>query len=405
MPTLLQINSIVNTGSTGRIVEQIGQFAMTKGWKSFIAFGRQSNESTSQTIKIGKEIDVILHGLLSRFLDKHGLGSIRATKALITYIQQINPSIIHLHNIHGYYINYPLLFEYLKKANIPVVWTLHDCWPITGHCSHFSDIDCVKWKLECYHCAKKKNYPTSLCIDQSQNNYKLKRHLFTSLNHMTIVPVSQWLKGIIQESFLSKYPMHVIRNGIDINAFHPLSDCSEIRKTYGIGDRYMLIGVAAAWGKGKGLNDYYTLSRILSDEYVIVLVGLAKRQIERLPTKIIGIERIENIQDLAKLYSTANIVLNLSYLETFGMTTVEGFACGTPGIVYKLTASPELVNQQTGIIVEPGNISLLVKAIETIASNGKEYYTVNCRKHAEQFFNSEDRSSEYFKLYNNLLAN
>jgi putative colanic acid biosynthesis glycosyltransferase len=403
MPKLLQINSVLNTGSTGRVVEQIGQFVLSKGWESYVAYGRISNVSASRSIRIGGKIDIAIHGVKSRLFDKHGLGSVSATKSFLGEIQKINPDIIHLHNIHGYYINYSILFAHLAHANIPVVWTFHDCWPLTGHCSYFSDIECIKWKVECHICPKKKYYPTSLFIDNSCNNYKLKRHFFTSLSNMTIVSVSQWLGGIIKESYLSEFPIHVINNGIDLKTFSPKTGHLELKKKYGIAGRDILLGVATVWDARKGLEDYYSLSKILPDKYTIVLVGLSEKQKKHLPPNIIGIKRIEVVKDLAEIYSVADIVLNLSYQETFGMTTVEGFACGTPGIVYNCTASPELITKGTGIIVDAGNIEQLVGAIEIIRSNGKEYYSENCRKRAERFYDKQKRYNEYFQLYEAIL--
>jgi glycosyltransferase involved in cell wall biosynthesis len=225
------------------------------------------------------------------------------------------------------------------------------------------------------------------------------------LNNITIVAVSKWLEGIVQESYLAKYPINVIHNGIDTNAFYPLSNCSEIKRKYGIVKDFMLMGVATAWGSRKGLDDYIRLSRILSDEHAIVLVGLSKKQKELIPSTIIGIDRTESIKELAELYSAADIILNLSNQETFGMTTVEGFSCGTPSIAYNCTANPELITPETGIIVEPGNIEQLVKAIETIKSNKKEYYSANCRKLAEMFYDKENKYNEYLQLYEKVLNN
>jgi len=404
MPTLLQINSGVNIGSTGRIAEQIGQFAISKGWVSYIAYGRKSNLSISRTIKIGNKFDFISHVFLTRLFDKHGLGSIWATKILIKKIKLINPDIIHLHNIHGYYINYKVLFEFLSRSNIPVVWTLHDCWAFTGHCSYFSNINCVKWTDLCNQCPKKKYYPTSLFFDLSEVNYLLKRKLFNSVNRMIIVPVSFWLNGLISHSYLSNFPLRVINNGIDLTLFHPITSYSEIRRKYDITQRSILIGVANVWHVGKGLHDYYKLSELLPDEYIIVLVGLTKKQINTLPSKIKGIEKTESIIELASLYSASDIVLNLSYQETFGMTTVEGFACGTPGIVYNSTASPELITPETGIIVEPGNIKHVLHAIEDIISKGKDYYSSNCRRRAVEFYNKDKQYEQYLQLYEELIT-
>jgi glycosyltransferase involved in cell wall biosynthesis len=405
MPKILQINSLVNKGSTGRIVEQIGNFFISNGWQSYIAFGRSSNESKSKTIKIGNEFDHILHGIKSRLLDKHGLSSSNATRNLIKKIIEIKPDIIHLHNLHGYYLNYEILFNYFRTIKTPIVWTLHDCWSITGHCTFFSDINCNKWKSECNNCPKLKNYPTSIFIDNSLINFNLKKKKFNSIENLTLVPVSHWLGQIIKQSFLQDYEINVIQNGVDLKSFYYVDNSDTINKKYSIDGKKILLGVATTWDARKGIMDYYKLAKVISSEYVILLVGLTKKQIELLPNNIIGIERTESIDELKDLYSSAEIVLNLSYQESFGLTTVEGFACGTPSIVYNCTASPELVTPETGIVVEPGNIESLVIAINTIANNGKSFYTKNCRKLAENKYNNEVKIAEYFKLAQTLTNN
>lgn len=404
MPKILQINSNVNSGGAGRIVEQIGVQASRNGWQSYIAYGRRGNKSESETIKIGGQLDVYLHGLKSMLFDKHGFGSKTATKDLIKKIYEIDPDVIHLHGIHGYYLNIEILFTYLKKSNKPIVWTMHDCWAITGHCSHFSDIECMKWKTGCFECPKFKNYPTSLVIDNSKNNYKIKKKFFTSFDNLTIVSVSSWLNNIMSSSYLSKYYLVTILNGVDVSVFSNSSNgTNRIRSNYGIGSRFMLLGVATSWGVGKGLNDYIKLSQILSDDFSIVLVGLTKKQMNKIPKNIIGVERTESVDELAAFYSAADVVLNLSNQETFGLTTVEGFACGTPGIVYNCTASPELISDDTGLIVEQGDMEQLINAIRLIKLNGKEYYSANCRKRAKLVYDKEKRYGEYIELYNLLL--
>ena len=403
MPVLLQINSCVNRGSTGKIVELIGQSAINNGWISHIAYGRNRNSSASKTKIIGDRTDIFFHGFESAVFDRHGLGSRNATRSLIKYISELNPDIIHLHNIHGYYINYPILFDYLGQANIPVVWTLHDCWAMTGHCSHFFSAGCYKWEKECHNCPKRKNYPASIILDRSNRNFHLKKQLFTSVRKMTIIPVSDWLGGVVQKSFLSKFPMQVISNGIDLKEFHPIESRTEIKARLNISKKFMLLGVATAWNKTKGWDDYCKLSHILPDEYFIVLVGLTRKQIHMLPPNIIGIKRTESKIELMKLYSAADIVLNLSYQESFGLTTIEGIACGTPGIVYNCTASPELLTPETGIIVNQGDYEQLISAIKRITSNGKEYYSANCRKRAEQFYDKESTWKKYQKVYEGLI--
>ena len=402
MKKLLQINSVVNSGSTGRIAEEIGQTAIAAGWESYIAYGRNDGQSESHLIHIGNDRDIKLHGLQTRLLDRHGLGSKGATIDFIKKLEYIKPDIIHLHNIHGYYINIEILFNYLIKVEIPVVWTFHDCWPITGHCSHFTYVGCDKWKTQCFECPQKRGYPASYFIDRSKKNYILKKELFNSLSNLTLVPVSQWLSGVLKESFLQNYPIRVINNGINTEVFKP-SLSSDFRNKYGLEDKFIMIGVATSWGERKGLKDYIELSKILESEFQIVLVGLNKKQIEQLPNNILGIERTDNVGELADIYSSADLVLNLSYEETFGLTTVEGFVCGTPGIVYNATASPELIDVSTGIVVEQGNINKLTEAIYSIKKKGKEYYSEACVNRAYRLYKKEDRYKEYIDLYESLL--
>jgi len=399
MAVVFQINSGVNIGSTGRIAEQIGKCCLAKGWESYIAYGRSSNPSESKTIKIGNNLDFFSHVFLSRCLDKHGLGSLRATKKLIKKIKEIKPDIVHLHNIHGYFINYVVLFRYLSKSELPVIWTLHDCWAFTGHCSYFSNIKCEKWKVGCEKCPKKKYYPKSMIIDRSKRNYFLKKNTYKSITNITLVVVSKWLASLVNESILSHFTLRIINNGVDVDAFLPSPNTALIREKYGIKNRHMLIGVATSWSISKGWDDYCSLSKVLPDNCVIVLIGLTRNQMRSLPVGIIGIERTENVKELASLYSTADIVLNLSYQETFGMTTVEGFSCGTPCIAYNTTASPDLITPETGLVVEPGNIEQLKCSIEEILRKGKIYYTHNCRRRAEELYNAKNQYQKYLQLY------
>lgn len=402
--TIFQINSVINSGSTGRIAEEIGQLAMKNGWESYIAFGRNDRPSQSETIKIGNDWDIKWHGLQTRLFDRHGLASMKATKRLVEKIKEIQPNIIHLHNLHGYYVNIEILFHYLATANIPIVWTLHDCWPMTGHCAHFSFIGCDKWKTQCEHCPQKKGYPTSYLMDCSYKNYQLKKELFTSVPKMVLVPVSNWLANIIKESFLKTYPIKTIYNGVDITVFSP-RPTTEIRGKYKIStDTFIMLGVANVWSGRKGLKDFIQLSESLTDNEMIILVGLTNKQMKNLPSNILGISRTENVNQLAELYSLTDVVCNFSVEETFGLTTVEGFACGTPGIVYNCTASPELITPETGFVVEQGDLKGIRDAIDTIKSKGKAFYAGACRERAVRMFNKNDRYMEYLQLYEQMLS-
>ncbi len=367
MKTLLQINIVVNFGSTGRIIEELGETAFQNGWNSYIAYGRKGKPENTKTIRIGSNWDVIFHGLFTRIFDRHGFGSRNATYKLLKQIEEIKPDIIHLHNLHGYYINIDILFNYIVRRNIPVVWTLHDCWPITGHCVYFDVIHCQKWKTTCFSCPQKHEYPASYGIDNCSKNYVLKKKIFNSLNKLTLVPVSEWLEKIIKESYLAKYPTHVINNGIDIDLFHPVKQ-KTIREKYNIQDRFIILGVASDWSPRKGLNDFIKLSKELDSTYCIILIGLNPFQKLFLPSNIIGLGRTENTQQLVTFYSEADVFFNPSLEESFGLTTVEAFACGVPVIVLNASASPKLILPETGFIVEKGDIQGLIEAINIITN-------------------------------------
>lgn len=399
---ILQINSVVNSGSTGRIAEEIGQTAISCGWESFIAYGRNERPSVSKLIKIGSEKDIRWHGVQTRLFDKHGFASRKTTFDFVKQIDEIKPDIIHLHNIHGYYINIEILFYYLKKVNLPVVWTLHDCWPITGHCSYFTFIGCEKWKSECYSCPQKKEYPASWLIDRSKKNFHLKKELSSSLSNLTLVPVSNWLSGILRESFLKIFPMKVIYNGINTEVFKP-SRGNSFRIKYGLDSKFLLLGVASVWSPRKGLRDFIELSKLLNKDYQLVLVGLTKAQIREIPNNIIGIERTENVDELAEVYASSDVFVNPTYEDNFPTTNLESLACGTPIITYKTGGSHESIDENTGIVVEQGNIKKLEDAIKEIKRRGKQYYSKACVERVHRLYKKEDKYREYIKLYDSLL--
>lgn len=403
MHTLLQINVTANQGSTGRIAEEIGQTAIKNGWSSYIAYGRYKNISQSHLIKIGNRWNIYVHVLFTRIFDFHGLLSKRATRKLIHKIKEISPDIIHLHNIHGYYINYPILFKYLKKSGIPVVWTFHDCWSFTGHCAHFESVHCEKWISQCEKCPLKKTYPASCLFDRSKKNYKDKKKYFNSIDNLTIVPVSRWLENKVKCSFLKENKIKMIYNGIDLSLFKPTYNKNLIA-SLSIKDKFVLLAVAASWSASKGLYDYYELSKKINKDEVLILVGLTQKQLKNLPAGIIGLERTESVKKLAVLYTMADIVLNLSYAEALGLTTIEGLACGTPSIVYNATASPELITEETGAIVEPSDIKGVLSSIKKIKMKGSQSYAINCRKEVVERFNKEDRYNDYINLYNQILS-
>lgn len=405
MPKILQISVEVNKGSTGFIAESIGKIAMNHGWESYIAYGRFSNPSQSKLIKISTPLGVLFHGLQSVLFDRHGLGSYYETLQFVKKIKMLQPDVIHLHNIHGYYLNIEVLFSFLAESQIPVVWTLHDCWPVTGHCSHFDFVGCDKWKTNCIKCPQIKQYPASLFVDRSDKNFRLKKEIFQSVKNLTLVSVSQWLNKVLDMSFLSGINRTVIFNGVDIEMFSPQDIQFDVKKKHNIVGKHVILGVATTWTHRKGLQDFIALSKLIEPDSVVVLVGLTDSQIRNLPNNVIGVNRTEDQNELRDYYTTANVLLSLSVEESFGLTIVEAFACGTPAIVYNCTAQTELIDNNTGLIVEKGNIEGVSIAIKKIRDIGKDKYTKNCRSKAIQFYNQRKNFEEYFKLYETLVFN
>jgi len=399
-PSLVSINTF-NNGSTGHIMRNISEGARGQGWKAYCAYGRYNEQAIDprHDIVIGKKKDVYLHYLYAKLTNKLGLGpaSRAVTKKLICRLDEIKPDLIHLHNLHGYYLNIEVLFDYLKQSGIPVVWTLHDCWAFTGYCGYFDAVGCDKWKSGCFKCPQLWKTGSKGLVDTSKKNWQRKRELFTSLpaELLKIVTPSKWLAGLVRQSFLQKYPAVVINNGINTSIFKPRQ--SNIREKYSILDNKVLLGVANPWSSRKGLHDFISLSQLLSEKYVIVLVGLSQKQISQLPDNALGFPRTESPERLAEFYSIADIYLNLSREETMGLTTVEALACGTPVLVYNKTALPEFVdNEQTGFILD-GQDSL-VSRINTLNKNpaiidacvkwGRKYDLAQMNEHYFELFES-----------------
>ena len=361
---ILMINSVCGIGSTGRICTDLADILERKGHEVKIAYGRGNVPEKYQkfAVKIGTEIDVRVHAIKSRVFDNTGFGSKTVTKKFVEWIKSYNPDVIHLHNIHGYYINVEVLFEFLSKANKRVIWTMHDCWAFTGHCVYFSAIKCDKWKEGCRNCPQKREYPASIVLDNSSLNWRIKKELFNSIKDMIIITPSKWLAGLVEESFLSKYSVQVINNGIDTDVFKPTP--SRFREKFGLKNKKIVLGVSNQWTERKGFNDFIKLSYMIDDNYKIVLVGLTKKQIKKLPNIIIGISKTQNAKELAEIYTTADVFLNLTYEDNYPTTNLEAQACGTPLITYNTGGSVESCIYKN--VVQQGNLEAVIKAIKDV---------------------------------------
>lgn len=375
--------------STGKIAEDISKVANRHGWETYTAWGRFAKSSVSTQIRIGSKMDSYMHYAAHRLFDCEGLMSKGATRELIKQIEQIKPDVIHLHNIHDHYLNYPILFEYLGKADIPVVWTQHDCWSFTGGCMYFDLLNCYGWKSGCVNCPEKRALFANNAVKQFQN----KQELLAQINSLTFVPVSEWLAGLMRNSVQGHRNITTIHNGIDLNVFKPGQKTSSAK--------FNILGVAAVWHKRKGFDDFIKLRELLPEDYNITLVGLSPEQVKKLPVGIKGITRTSNLDEMVQLYSDTDVFVNPTYSDNFPTTNIEALACGTPVITYNTGGSPEAVDSKTGVVIEQGNINALADTI----MNMRDYplSSEDCRKRAEEKFDKEHCFEEYIDLYNKLL--
>jgi glycosyltransferase involved in cell wall biosynthesis len=388
---VLQINSVCGIGSTGRIATDIHNILIGQGHKSYIAYGRGLPKNCDNAIKIGSTIDNYTHVAKTRIQDKHGFGSKRATVEFIDKVKELDPDIIHLHNIHGYYINIEILFNYLKEANKPVIWTLHDCWAFTGHCSHFDYLGCNKWKTGCFDCPQKQEYPKSILFDNSSWNYSKKKEVFNGVDNMTIVTPSNWLADLVRESFLNNYEIKTIHNGINLSIFKPIE--SDFKRKYNIENTFIILGVSSVWNQRKGFFEYIKLSKKLNADEVIVLVGVSEKQKEDLPRNIVGITRTADVKELAEIYTSADVFVNLTLEDNYPTVNLEAMACGTYVISYDTGGCQETINRDDGRIIEKENIHLLLDCLRNVKKSSKSINT-NIEKHS-----NVDMIKKYINIY------
>lgn len=399
---VLQINTVCGIGSTGRIAADLYQCLKDSGNTGAIAYGRGAALGCNSAIRIGSKWDVYSHAAKARLIDRNGFGSKESTRRFVEQIRKFDPDIIHLHNIHGYYLHIGELFQYLKLVNKPIVWTLHDCWAFTGHCTYFEYLNCNRWKTCCYHCPQKKTYPSRWLLDSSSRNYKDKKELFTGILNLTLVTPSKWLADQVKQSFLSDYPVQVIPNGIDLKVFRPSE--SGFRECYGIrSEEFLVLAVASIWEERKGLPCFMELAKKLNRECRFAVVGVNDKQIRELPHGVIGISRTESAAELAQIYSAADVFVNTTLEDNFPTTNLESLACGTPVITFRTGGSVESVDENTGIIVEKGNLTELAEAVRTVKKNQKSAYNDACVLKAKEKYEKNITYADYMKLYQSLL--
>lgn len=392
---ILQINTVYNQGSTGKIAYQIQQIAKSYGNQCIVAYRYAESDALNNTYCISTWLDCHIHNRFAKMTGWQGRLSYVRTQKFIKYLDKYKLDLIHLHNIHGSFINQKLLFSYIKNNNTPIVWTLHDCWSFTGQCPYFTMVKCDKWKTGCHHCPQYREYPAAY-VDRTKTMWKLKKKWFTGIQNMTIITPSQWLADLVKQSYLKDYPVQVINNGIDLNIFKPT--LNDFRVKYGLGNKFIVLGIAFGWGKRKGLDVFIELSKRLdSNKYKIVLVGTDDKTDKLLPNNIISIHRTQNQTELAEIYTAADVFANPTREEVFGLVNAEALACGTPVLTFRTGGSPEVIDDKSGFVVDCDDIDAMEREIVRICEN-KPYSKEACLERAKSF-DMNDKYEEYINLY------
>lgn len=423
---IAQINVVAGL-STGRIAIQLCRLSEQDGHKALLFHSRDHAPVDIQSWRIGTTKDTYIHLGLSRLTDRAGFFSKKATEELVKKLKLYKPDLIHLHNLHGYYLHLPTLFAYLKEVDLPVVWTLHDCWAFTGHCAYYTTaknappfkpgkrrraktetIGCDRWMNGCGKCVQRHSYPCSWFRDQSARNWREKRALFTGLSHMVLVTPSQWLRDEVKSSFLKGYPVYVLPNGLDLATFRPCPSeeyMYDIVRSYGLertDGRRLVLSVAAVWDERKGLEDLILLAQKLGPEYCVAAVGLDKYQMDALPKNtVLGIRRTGNTNDLCALYTAADLCVSTSREETMGMTLLESLACGTQVLCYDATALPEIVTPEVGEVVPLYDVDALADAVRALCDHPKSAEA--CKARAAEY-ESTRRFEGYIRLYESMYS-
>ena len=394
---VLFVNLVYGTGSTGKIIADIMDLLKKNGNDVKALYGTGEQSHNADAVKVSGKLGYYFHNAASRLTDHAGLYSWAATRKIIREIKAFQPDLIHLHTLHGFYVNYEMLFRFLKEADIPVVWTLHDCWAFTGHCTHFSQAKCTQWQTECQDCKLLRRYPRCYWRGDVRRNFLRKKRAFTGVKNLTITTPSQWLAEQAARSFLKDYPCVVLPNGIDRAIFHPQP--SNLREKYHLEGKRIVLGVANTWNVRKGLPDLLTLAGRLGSDYQVVLIGLIEKQLPNIPSNVLGLLRTANQIELAQWYTAADVFVNPTYEDTFPSVDLEAQACGTPVVVYETDGCPETVMPGNGLLIPQGDMQALENAVKTIADSGRR---ADPQRMAQ--FDREQAYQGYIKLYKDILS-
>lgn len=397
---VLLINVVCGIRSTGRICTDLAEALEAQGHEVKIAYGRETVPEKFRRFALRTESDsgIKISALRARVSDNAGFSNRQTTVRFVETIREYDPDVIHLHVLHGYWLNVEVLFEYLRGYGKKIIWTFHDCWAFTGHCAYFDYVACDKWISGCSCCPDKKAYPSSILSDRSKVNYLKKKALFTGIPDMHIVTPSKWLADYVERSFFKEYPVKVINNGIDTDVFcrntDTLQAAEKLKKRYGLSGKKLVIAVSTSWDRRKGLQEYYKLADELGEAYQVAVIGLSAEQAASVPGNILGIQRTDSVFELAGFYVLAHAYVNASMEENYPTTNLEAISCGTPVIAYETGGSGESA-KIFGTVVPKGNISALSEAVR----NAGQAVPVLSPEEIKKSFSFRRMTDQYLELY------
>jgi glycosyltransferase involved in cell wall biosynthesis len=398
---VVMINSVSGYGSTGSICVDIATELVLQGHDCFIAYG-QISRGYQNEFKIGTKLENNLHNIGSRLFGKQGYFTKNGTKKLVDFLRSYNPDVIHLHNLHGNYLNLEILFEYLLQVQKPVVWTLHDCWAFTGKCAHYTDVNCYKWQTECNNCPQVRTYPASIFFDRSKLLFKDKKDRTLKLNNLHIITVSKWLEEQVNKSFLNRFQIETIYNWVDHSVFKETIDYDFAGKYAIDTSKFTIVLVSAAWNVSDvKWKDALKLAAVVATDIQILMIGKVELH-KQLPSNIKHIPYLEEKEELAKAYSLADVYVHLSTEDSFGKVIAEALSCGLPAVVYNTTACSEIVDEYSGFVVSKRNITEILSAINIIKKNTKAHYSQSCRSRVLKNFDQKKNVQTTIDLYKKL---
>ena len=399
---VLQLNTCSGVKSTGRIAADLARMLHARGDECRIGYGEEPvpEDCRAFSFPVCGPFERKAYSQLRKLADAEGLGGQLGTRRLIRQMEADPPDVVHLHNVHGCYLHLPMLFDYLKRADLPVVWTLHDCWSFTGHCAYFDYAGCVRWRDGCDHCPQLRSYPVCYGLDGSKRNYQWKQKLFTGLNRLTLVTPCEWLMENVRASFWGNQPARVIYNGVDLDRFRPAP--SDLRAKHGITAPYLLLAVAAQWDERKGLRYLLEAAEQLGPAYQLAVLGLSQSQREALPQGVLGLPATGSVDELCQWYSAADVFCNPTLEDNMPLVNLEALACGTPVTVFATGGCVECVDDAVGAVTPKADVPAFCEAVRRVAA-AKPALAAACLERARRFDKNACYQA-YLSLYREVLA-